>query len=60
MIEKYFNSAIEQVFGDVGKTDQDYLLVRYSNDFSVQDLGSVNSLKEQTDVFFACHEFAYD
>ena len=60
MIERYYNSAIEQVWGDIGKIEHNCLLVRYSNDFSVQNLESVNCLREQSDVFFACYEFAYD
>ena len=60
MLTRYYNRAIEQVWGDVGKGGHNYLLVRYSNDFSIQNLESVRSLKGQEDVFFACHEFAYD
>ena len=60
MLTRYYNSAIEQVWGDVGKRGHNYLLVRYSNDFSIQNLESVNCLKGQEDVFFACHEYDYD
>ena len=60
MIERYYNNAIEQVWGDVGKSGHNYMLLRYSNDFSVQSLESVNCLKGQADVFFACHEFEHD
>ena len=60
MIERYYNNAIEQVWGDVGKSGHNYMLLRYSNDFSVQKLESVNCLKGQDDVFFAYHEFEYD
>ncbi len=60
MIERYYNGASEQVWGDVGKVGNNCLLVRYSNDFSVQDLESVNCLRAQSDVFFACYEFSYD
>ena len=60
MLTRYYNSAIEQVWGDVGKHGHNYMLLRYNNDFSVQNLESVNCLKGQTDVFFTCHEFKYD
>ncbi|MBQ8278757.1 MAG: GGDEF domain-containing protein [Roseburia sp.] len=60
MIERYYNNAIEQVWGDVGKSGHNYMLLRYSNDFSVKKLESVNCLKGQADVFFACHEFEND
>ena len=56
MIERYYNNAIEQVWGEVGKSRHNYMLLRYSNDFSVQRLESVNCLKGQDDVFFACQE----
>lgn len=60
MLARYYNSAIEQVWGDVGKHGHNYLLLRYNNDFSVRNLESVNCLAGQDDVFFACHEFSYD
>ncbi len=60
MIERYYNNAIEQVWGDVGKSGHNYMLLRYSNDFSIHNLESVNCLKGQDDVFFACHEFEHD
>lgn len=60
MIERYYNNAIEQIWGDVGKSGHNYMLLRYSNEFSVQKLESVNCLKGQDDVFFACHEFEHD
>ena len=60
MIERYYNNAIEQVWGDVGKSGHNYMLLRYSNDFSIQNLESVNCLKGQDGVFFACHEFEHD
>ena len=60
MIERYYNNAIEQVFFECGKISNNSLLIRYSNDFSVTHLESVNCLKGQSDVFFACHEFSYE
>lgn len=60
MIERYYNNAIEQIWGDVGKSGHNYMLLRYNNDFSVQGLESVNCLKGQDGVFFACHEFKHD
>ena len=52
MIERYYNNAIEQVWGDIGKSGHNYMLLRYSNDFSVQKLESVNCLKGQLIPFF--------
>lgn len=60
MLTRYYNSAIEQVWSAVGKKKHNFLLLRYSNDFSIQNLESVSSLKLQEDVFFAYHEFDYD
>lgn len=60
MIEKYYNGVVEQVLGQLGKLEENYLLVRYSNDFSVWDLESVSRNKERQDVFFSCHEFNYE
>lgn len=60
MIERYYNNALEQIWGEVGKTSHNYMLLRYSNDFTIHNLESVNSLKGQADVFFVCHEFEYD
>ena len=60
MIERYYNNAIEQVWGDIGKSGHNYMFLRYNNDFSVQGLESVTGLKGQAGVFFACHEFEHD
>ena len=60
MLTKYYNSAIEQVWGSIGKKEHNHLFVRYGNDFSIQNLESVDNFKAQSDIFFACHEFDYD
>ena len=60
MIEKYYNGVIEQVAGGIGNVEHNSILVRYSNDFSIWDLESVNHYKDQTDIFFTCHEFSYN
>lgn len=52
MIEKYYNGVIEQVAGGIGNVEHNSILVRYSNDFSIWDLESVNHYKDQTDIFF--------
>lgn len=60
MIEKYYNGVIEQVSGQVGKLEENYLLVRYNNDFSIWDLESVSRGQGRQDVFFSCHEFKHE
>ena len=50
MIEKYYNGVIEQVAGGIGNVEHNSILVRYSNDFSIWDLESVNHYKDQTDI----------
>ena len=60
MINKYYNGVIEQVMSGIGSTAHNSILVRYSNDFSIWELESVDRLKDQHDVFFACHEFSYN
>ena len=44
MIEKYYNGVIEQVAGGIGNVEHNSILVRYSNDFSIWDLESVNHI----------------
>lgn len=60
MIEKHYNGVIEQVVSGIGNVEHNSILVRYSNDFSIWDLESVNHYKEQPDIFFTCHEFSYN
>lgn len=60
MIEKYYNGVIEQVLGQVGKLEENFLLVRYNNDFSIWDLESVSRERQRQDVFFSCHEFHHE
>ena len=38
MIEKYYDGAIEQVAAGLGTVEKNYLLVRYSGQFSVENL----------------------
>ena len=60
MIDKYYNGVIEQVVSGIGNVEHNSILVRYSNDFSIWDLESVNHYKDQSDIFFTCHEFSYN
>ena len=55
MIDKYYNGVIEQVVSGIGNVEHNSILVRYSNDFSIWDLESVNLYKDQSDIFFNCH-----
>lgn len=57
MIEKYYNGVIEQVVGGIGNVEHNSILVRYSNDFSIWDLESVNHYKDQTDIFLPVMSF---
>ena len=45
MIDKYYNGVIEQVVSGIGNVEHNSILVRYSNDFSIWDLESVNHYK---------------
>ena len=54
MIDKYYNGVIEQVVSGIGNVEHNSILVRYSNDFSIWDLESVNHYKDQSDIFFTC------
>lgn len=59
MIEKYYNGAVEQVLAGLGETAHNYLLVRYSGDFSVRDLTSVAQARAREDIFFREYEFTH-
>ena len=53
MIEKYYNGAVEQVLAGLGEAAHNYLLVRYSGDFSVRDLTSIQQARAREDIFFS-------
>lgn len=53
MIEKYYNGAIEQVLGGIGITEENSILVHYSNEFSVENLECVKEAKKKESPFFA-------
>lgn len=58
MINKYFNGVIEQVYAKVGKTSRNIAIVKYSNDFSVGELDTINRYSHNNEkVFFVWHEF---
>lgn len=57
MIDKYYNGVIEQVVSGIGNVEHNSILVRYSNDFSIWDLESVNHYKDQTDIFLPVMSF---
>ena len=46
MIEKYYDGAIEQVAAGLGTVEKNYLLVRYSGQFSVENLMIQSSLRK--------------
>lgn len=60
MIEKYYEDAISQVVEGAGKLESNNMLVRYSNDFSIEEIVNSTRYKENNDVFFAWHEFQYN
>ena len=57
MIDKYYNGVIEQVVSGIGNVEHNSILVRYSNDFSIWDLESVNHYKDQSDIFLPVMSF---
>ena len=60
MIDKYYNGVIEQVVSGIVNVEHNSILVRYSNDFSIWDLESVNHYKDQSDIYITCQEFSYN
>jgi len=60
MVEKNFEGAIKQVVEGAGKLDNNNMLVRYSNDFSINRIMNIASYEEKRDVFFSWHEFKYN
>ena len=38
MIQKYYNSILEQVLTQIGKKEHNIVLAKYSNDFSLKQL----------------------
>lgn len=58
MSEKYYGGAVEQIIAGLGKVRNNSLLVRYSGDFSVQELDRVRQERDDG-FFFAAHEFNY-
>lgn len=57
MIEKYYDGAIEQVAAGLGTVEKNYLLVRYSGQFSVENLNDTKQLEKNEDIFVQVHEF---
>ena len=43
MIEKYYDGAIEQVAAGLGTVEKNHLLVRYSGQFSVENLNDTKT-----------------
>ena len=59
MIKKYCEGALLQTMEGAGIAANNHLLVRYSNDFSIYEIDGIDQYREQTKVFFSCHEFEY-
>ena len=57
MIEKYYDGAIEQVAAGLGTVEKNHLLVRYSGQFSVENLNYTKQLEQNEDIFVRVHEF---
>lgn len=57
MIEKYYDGAIEQVAAGLGTVEKNHLLVRYSGQFSVENLNDTKQLEKNEDIFVQVHEF---
>lgn len=60
MIDKLFNSVIEQVYNKTGELENNIVMACYNNDFSMnsEELERRYSGNED-DVYFACFEFEY-
>ena len=50
MIEKYYDGAIEQVAAGLGTVEKNHLLVRYSGQFSVENLNDTKQLEKNEDM----------
>ncbi len=60
-IENYFTGVVEQVYGRLGKLNQNIVMVQYSNDFSIEDQELEKKTASAADsVYFAWHEFKYN
>ena len=61
MIDKLFDGVIEQVYNQTGVSENNIVMACYNNDFSMDQEGLKERYsKGENDVFFACHEFAYN
>lgn len=56
-MEKYYNGVVEQLLSGLGSTSYNSFLVRYSGEFSIQNLDVVAELQKRPDIYFAAHEF---
>ena len=60
MIDKYYNGVIELVYNRVGQTENNIVMVSYSNDFSIRHMESIRRYsRNEGNVFFAWHDFEY-
>lgn len=57
MIEKNYNSILEQMTRRMCKEDHNVVLARYSNDFSIRNLTIDEDLMRDADVYLIRHEF---
>lgn len=57
MIQKYYNSILEQVFAQIGKKEHNIVLAKYSNDFSLKQLEISEQITNNKEVRFVAHEF---
>ena len=56
MIEKYYDGAIEQVAAGLGTVEKNHLLVRYSGQFSVENLNDTKQLEKKKASFLTSCE----
>ena len=52
MIQKYYNSILEQVFAQIGKKEHNIVLAKYSNDFSLKQLEISEQILNNKEVHF--------
>lgn len=56
-MEKYYSQVMEQVLEGLKNVSYNSCLIRYSGEFSVQNLDITRKLREKQDIYFAEHEF---
>lgn len=60
MIEEYYNGVVEQVYSRLGESEQNIIMVQYSNDFSIANLAEMKDCEEKRErIYPVYYEFHY-